>query len=181
MNRSTVVVGLVVLLVLVAGAGTVLYTGVGPAPGGDSDDTIEEFPTATPADGAGAEADSDTESSADTPPFSFTIDDVVECGMTCRDVTATLHNNQDRTATGVNVFIRVFAGEDNTDTDDLVWEGVAEVGPLEANASHTSTERIELSFQEARTIDQRGGWITILTTVDTDTRTVTFQDSEQVA
>jgi hypothetical protein len=42
-------------------------------------------------------------------------------------------------------------------------------------------ERVELSLQEARKIDQENGWITILTTVESDDTTVTFQESEQVA
>lgn len=48
--------------------------------------------------------------------------DVEECGQTCRDVTSTLSNNQDETATGVTVYTRVFAGEDNTAQEDLELE-----------------------------------------------------------
>jgi len=72
------------------GIGAALYTGVGPAPGGDSGDEIDEFPTEDDTDTDG----SDTASPDD--PFSFTIDDIEECGETCRDVTATLDNNKTR-------------------------------------------------------------------------------------
>ncbi len=176
MNRTYLIGGAVVVLVVAVGLGAALYTGAGPAPGGDSGDEIEEFPTADDAD----TDDSDTTSPDETDPFSFNIDEIEECGETCRDVTATLDNNQDETATNVTVYIRIFAGQDNTDTDDIVWEGTEDAGTVEAGEDHTTTERVELSLQDARKIDQEDGWITILTTVESDDTTVTFQDSERV-
>ena len=178
MNRKYVAGGVLVVIVLAAAVGAMAYTGVGPAPGGDSGGSdIKEFPTenATDDDGSG------TVSSTDTEPFTFTVDETTECGTTCRDVTATLNNEQNETATGVTTYIRIYAGENNTDTDDIVWEGTVDVGTLEAGASHTTTERVELSLREARTVDQNGGWITIQTTVESDDTTVTFRESEQVA
>ena len=177
MNRAYLIVAPLLVVVVAIGLGAALYTGVGPAPGGDSGDSIEEFPTADDADTGGSGATS----LDDTDPLSFTIDDIEECGQTCRDVTATLDNNQNETETNVTVFIRIFAGENNTEMDDLVWEGIEEAGTIEAGGSHTTTERVELSLQEARKIDQEDGWITILTTIESDDTTVTFQDSEQVA
>ena len=177
MNRKYVIGGVLVSLVVVVGLGAAFYLGVGLAPGGVSGEEIEEFPTEEDADTGGSEATSPD----DTAPFSFSIDDIEECGQTCRDVTATLENNQNETATGVTVYIRIFAGEDNTDTEDIVWEGTEDVGTMEAGGTHTTTERVELSLQEGRQIDQEDGWITILTTVESDDTTVTFQDSEQVA
>lgn len=186
MNQQYIIGGILVVLILATGLGAAFYAGVGPAPGGaDSGDPITEFPTETPSDQESGDSDTAEESgdsdTADTPLFSFTIENIEECGQTCRDVTATVTNNQNETATGVTVFTRVFAGENNTDKADLVWEGKEEVGTLEAGASHTTTEHVELTLQEARKIDQQDGWITILTTVQTDERTVTFQNSEQVA
>ena len=177
MNRTYLIGGAVVVLVVAVSLGAALYTGAGPAPGGDSGDEIEEFPTADDTD---TEA-SDTTSPDETDPFSFMIDDIGECGDTCRDVTASLNNHQDETATNVTVYIRIFAGQDNTDTEDVVWEGTEDAGTLAADEDHTTTERVELSLQDARKIDQEDGWITILTTVESDNTTVTFQDSEQVA
>lgn len=178
MNRKYVIGGIIVVVIIAVGIGAALYTGVGPAPGGTSGggDTIEDFPTATESDsGAGT-----TDPSA-TPPFTFTVDTIEECGTTCRDVTATLTNNQNDTATNVIVYTRIFAGEDNTETNDLVWEGKNEIGTLASGASITTTERVELSLQDARKIDQNDGWITIQTTVDSDETRVTFKDSDQVA
>lgn len=169
-DRKYLIGGILVVLVLAVGVGAAVYYGVGPAPGGESSDPIEDFPVGTPA-----------EPDSETAPFTFTIDDFEECGATCRDVTATLHNQQDEAATDVTVYTRVFAGENNTDTDDLVWEGTEAVGTIEAGASYTSTERVELSLQEARKVDKHDGWVTIVTTVESNEVTVTFQDSEQVA
>ena len=177
MDRNNLLGGILLALVVIAGIGAALYTGVGPAPGGDSGDGIEGFPTEEEAD----DSESTTMSSADTPPFLFTIDDTSECGQTCRDVTATIDNNRNETATDVTVYIRILAGENNTETDDTVWEGTEDVETMDPDATHTTTKRVELSLQDARKVDQNDGWITILTTVESDTTTVTFQDSEQVA
>lgn len=180
-NRLPLVGGILVVVLLAVGLGAAFYYGVGPAPGGaGSGDVLTDFPTATSADGGSAHGETET-TTAEMPPFSFTIDVIVECGQTCRDVTATLHNNQDETATGVTVFTRVFAGQDNSAKEDLVWEGKEEVGTLEADAAHTTTRRVELSLRDARKIQRNDGWITIVTSVRTDERTVTFRDSEQVA
>lgn len=181
-NQTYLIGGVLVVVILAVGIGAAVYYGVGPAPGGsDSGEELTDFPTATSAAEGTAGGGSDGSTATASPPFAFTIDNIEECGQTCRDVTATLHNNQDDAATGVTVFTRVFAGEDNTAEEDLVWEGKEEVGTIEASASHTTTRRVELSLQEARKIDQKGGWITIVTTVQTDDQTVTFRDSEQVA
>lgn len=176
-NRTYLIGGAVVVLVILVGLGAALYTGIGPAPGGDSGEEIEDFPTADDAE----TEDSDATASDETDPFSFVIDDIEECGETCRDVTATLDNDQDTTASNVTVYIRIFAGQDNTDTDGIVWEGTEDAGSMAAGESHTTTERVELSLQDARKVDQEDGWITIVTTVESDDTTVTFQDSEQVA
>lgn len=177
MNRKYVLGGVLVALVVVLGLGAALYIGAGPAPGGDSGEEIEEFPTDEDPDndGSGATAPDQVD------PFSFTIANIEECGQTCRDVTATLDNNQNETATNVTVYIRIFAGEDNTETEDIVWEGIENAGTMEAGGTHTTTERVELSLQGGRKIEQEDGWITILTTVESDDTTVTFQDSEPVA
>ncbi|MDZ7849482.1 MAG: hypothetical protein U5K70_01260 [Halodesulfurarchaeum sp.] len=177
MNKKYVIGGVLVVLIIVGGLGAALYTGVGPAPGGNSGDEIEEFPTEEDTDVGGSEATS----TEDAEPFTFSIDDIEACGSTCRDVTSSLTNNQDETATNVTVYVRIFAGEDNTNSADMVWEGTEEVGTMEAGGTHTTTERVELSLQEGLMIDQEDGWITILTTVQSDDTTVTFQSSEQVA
>jgi hypothetical protein len=180
-NRRYIIGGVLVVVVLAVGLGAAFYYGVGPAPGGGgTGENIDDFPTATPADASTANGGSGG-AATETPPFSFTVESVEECGRTCRDVTTTLHNNQNESATGITVYIRIFAGENNTAGEDIIWEGKRDVGTLEAGGSRTSTERVDLSLNEARTVEQRDGWITILATVESDDRTVTFQNSEQVA
>lgn len=183
MNRNYVVGGVLVAGVLLVVLGGAFYTGLGPAPGGsDSSEPISDFPTATPSgDESGDSGTAGSTGSSDEPPFSFTVDEVEECGQTCRDVTATLDNDQNETASGITVYTRIFAGENNTDADDVVWEGTDDVGTLEAGGSHTTTVRVELSFRDGLKIDRNDGWITILTTVESDEETVTSRDSEQVA
>ena len=182
MNWKHLAGALLVVVVLALGLGAAYYSGLGPAPGGtDSGDRLTDFPTQTPAADGTADGGSTAIPTATSPPFAFTIDRIEECGLTCRDVTATLHNNQETAATGVTVYSRIYAGRDSTASDALVWEGKQDVGTLEAGAAYTSTRQVELSLQDAQKIDQAGGWITIVTTVQSDERTVTFRDSEQVA
>lgn len=175
MNRSDIkwpfiIGGILLLCVLAFAVGAAIFTGVGPFPS-ETSEPITDFPSDDQID----------EDSSEDPAFSFVVDDVQECGMTCQDVTATLHNNQNETATGVTGYIRIFAGSDNTDTDDLVWEGTEEIGTIEAGRPHTTTKRVELSVGDARKVDRENGWITILTVVKTDQKTVRFRESEQVA
>lgn len=170
------VIGVTLMLgVLALGVGATMYVGVDPMTGSSgSDEPITDFPTATP-DGANSSGERSSE------PFSFTIDHIDECGRTCRDVTVTLHNNRNAAATGVTVYTRIYAGRNNTAADDIVWEQRRDVGTLGAGEAHTTTERVELSLQEGLRIEQHDGWITIVTTVESDQDIVTFRDSNRVA
>lgn len=173
MNRTRAIVVVAVVGLLAAGA-VALYTGYGLAPGGGSEDTINDFPTETPSG-------SSNDRGSTGAPFSFTVDEIEECGSTCREVTVTLENQQDRPATGVTVYSRIYAGRNSTAEDDLIWQGEEGIGTLAANESSTHTERVELSFQEGLAIQQNDGWVTVVTSVETDDRTVTFTSVEQVA
>lgn len=178
MNERTLL-GAALALAVIAAAGFAVFAGVGPVPGGDvgggADATGEEVPAteSTTSGGGGGSADGE--------PFSFGVDEVEACGRTCRDVTATLHNERAEPASDVTAHIRIYAGEDATDSGDAVWEETVDVGTLEANASTTTTERIDLSLREALAVERRGGWITIRTTVESAEATVTFRESRQVA
>jgi hypothetical protein len=178
MNERTLLGGVLVLAVLAA-AGFAVFAGVGPAPGGDAgggaDATGGEAPATESTTGGGGGG------SADSEPFSFGVDEVEACGRTCRDVTATLYNERAEPASDVTVHIRIYAGEDATDPDDVVWEETIDVGTLDANASATTTERIDLSLRGALAVERRDGWITIRTTVESAEATATFRESRQVA
>lgn len=180
MSRTTIAVGAVLLALLVAGLGAAYFAGVGPAPGGSDDrQRLTDVPTGTPI-GTAWSGESAVAGSS-TPPFGFTIEAIEECGRTCRDVTVSLSNERDEPATNVTVFTRIYAGQDNTAEEDLVWSGKEPVGTLEAGGSYTATERVELSLQEALAVENNGGWITVVTTVRSRERTVTFRESRQVA
>lgn len=180
---SRVFAGIIVAVVLVSGAGAALFVGVGPVAdlaGDGGPATADSQAEPSGGDGGGSGSAGSTTPTA-LPPFTFGVDSIEECGQTCRDVTVTLYNQQDDTATGVTVVTRLYAGQDNTDSGDQIWEGEVAVGSLDAGASYTTTERVELSFGEAFSVQQRDGWITVHTTVRSDERTVTFQESRQVA
>ncbi|WP_144903436.1 hypothetical protein [Halobellus captivus] len=182
MNGTPIVV---IALLVAVGAGVVIV-GDDVLPGSSGDDT-EPFPTAsTPQDTA--ESDSGSNGASDgsdadaavtsTPPFGFVIENVEECGTTCREVTTTLTNNQDTTAEDTTVYSRIFAGQ-GTDGDE-VWRGEEPVGTLESGESYTATREVDLSFSEAMKVRNEDGWITIQTTVQTADRTVTFTEQRQV-
>ena len=175
MNERKLLGGVIVLVVLAAAG----FVGFGPAPGGDAaggaDAPSEEAPP------AGSTDDSAIGGSGEGQAFAFGVDSVEECGRTCRDVTATLYNERDEPASDVTASIRIYAGEDTTDADDTVWEETVDVGTLDASASATTTERIDLSLREALAVERRDGWVTIRTTVESAETTVTFRESRQVA
>ncbi|MFB6280562.1 MAG: hypothetical protein ABEH40_00895 [Haloferacaceae archaeon] len=170
MSRRLAVAGLVAVLIAAAGVGA-FASGFGPAPGGN--DEAGSFPTAT-ATPTPATADGTAR-----PAFAFAIERVDKCGRTCRDVTTTLRNGGDASATGVVVHTRVFAG--NGTDGDVVWSGTERVGRLAAGGSHTATRRVELSYREGLAVRRADGWITVQTTVESDQRTVTFTDRRDVA
>lgn len=168
-RRHIVTIGVIaaVSLVLLALA----FTGAGPLPSNDTDDDPGALPTET----------TPTDVQTPTGPiFSFDVERIENCGETCRDVTATLFNHRPQPATNVTVHTRIYAGENNTDSDDLVWSGETSVGTIEAEGAYTTTERVELSLLDAFKVQQRDYWITIVTVVESSETTITFRDTRQV-
>lgn len=137
----------------------------------------EETTAPVPTD---AEATQSGEETAENrPPFAFEIVDVEECGSTCRDVTATLYNNQEQPASNVAVDTHIYAGN-STDEGDRVWSGEEEIGNMEAGGSDTREQRVELSTMEAFAVQRNDGWITIHVTVRSEERTVSFEERRNV-
>ena len=164
------VVALAVVLVGAA-AGAVLLGVV--QPGGDQGPT-GEAPTRTPT-GTATTAGGDQPSA---PPLELSIVAVEPCGQTCRDVTARLVNNQDREATGVTVRTRIHAG---TSTEgQVVWEGTTAVGTLGPGETEQETQRVELGLMEAAAVQGADGEITIVTTIETDRRTLQVVERRDV-
>lgn len=191
MEQKFIVVAVIALVALAVGAGT-LVTGLGPVPGGNSGEDIENFPTegnGSGSDGADGTDGSDGGDSTDGgsggsddsgPAFSFLVERIEQCGQTCRDVTVTLTNEQNRTAANVTVYTRIYAGN-STAEGDRVWQGKQEVGTMEPESSFTGTERVQLSYREGYAIKQQDGWITIVTTVQSADTTLTFRERRDVA
>lgn len=190
MSRTTLAAGIVVLLVVVGGAAGLAF-GVGPAPGGaGTSEDIDDFPEQTgdssngiddssETDDQTAENDGGSTQAVSSPPFTFSIEQIEECGSTCRDVTVTLNNERNQTAENVTVYTRIYAGN-STDEDDRVWQGKKSVGTLDADSSVTKTQRVSLSYADAYAVKQNDGWVTIVTTVQSDDETVTFEERRDV-
>lgn len=100
--------------------------------------------------------------------FEGDIVEVVECGRTCREVTTTLTNTGTADATTVRVAATVVAGE------TLVWETDEEIGRLEAGATVTRTQRIDLDVMSALAIENNDRTVTITTTVTSAQQTEQF-------
>lgn len=113
------------------------------------------------------------------PPFTLEIDEIRDCGRTCRDVTSTLRNEQGTAASDIGVTGSIYAGRGTAGT--VVWEGYEWVGDLDAGGTYTTTQRVRLSFSDALAVDRADGWITIQTTVEYDGRVVTFTRGRRVA
>ncbi|ELZ91009.1 hypothetical protein [Haloferax sulfurifontis] len=196
--RRTLLVAATVLVLLTAGISAAFLTGVGPfADTTSADDSDGAFPTQTTAppddggDSGGSDSGSNDGGSSDSgdatatatesvPPFGVVVDDIEECGQTCRDVTSTITNQQDTGSSGVTVYSRIFVGN-GTDPDDEVWRGSQAVGDLAAGESYTTTKRVELSYSEAFAVRQADGWITVQSTIETDDRTLTYTEQRHVA
>jgi hypothetical protein len=197
MHRRLLVGLAVVFAIATAGAATAIFAGDLGGVNGD-EGSIESFPTETTShdagssgDGAGSSSDespasdegagdgtSTTTAGSTTQPFTFAIVEIAECGQTCRDVTLELRNHQSTSASNVTVYSRIFVG--NGTDGDVVWEGSESVGTLAAGESVTATERVDLSLSEAFAIQQADGWITIQTTVQSETETMTTTDRRNV-
>lgn len=185
MDRA--VVALAVLLV--AAGGVYAYDAeIGPFADPAGEDNVTGFPGAEGGEGGdggnattgGSDEGATDEATAGEPAFAFRVSAVEECGQTCRDVTAAIHNTGDADASGVTVYSRIYVGN-STATDDRVWSGRRSVGALPAAGSDEATQRVEFSLSEGYAIRNAGGWITVLTQVESDQRgVVTFEDRYQV-
>lgn len=183
---------LVVVAVVVVAIGGIVYLGTGQQPAVDvggvdwgGDVNSEETDSDGEVGSNGAVDRESTEPAYDRrtvaePAFAFSVDAVESCGTTCRDVTATVTNTGNDSATDVQATTSLYVGANTTDSEARIWEGTETIGTLDPGASATTTERVELSFGDATTIQENGGWITVQTTVTSEERTTTFQRTRQV-
>lgn len=175
-GKIAIVVAAVVLVGGIAGA-FILF-----GSGGDTmteDDTGSTSGTTesgdTGGDTSGDELTATPQMENTSASFAYVVDNIEECGQTCRDVTATITNDGNETATNVTV-------ETNIYTDgDLIWEGGEDIGTLEAGAEYTSTQRVELSYGDAAKVEDNNGWITIETIVRFDGGQEVITEERQVS
>jgi len=162
MERTKLFVGVLVAVVAIGGAaGGAVYLGLLPGTGSSA-------PQGTPP-----EATEDAPSSNAT--FAFTIDNVSNCGQTCRLLNSTVRNELDRAAENVTLHIQIFT------EDEGVWEGTTQVGDLESSESATSTTRIEVSPRNGLAIQQNDGNVTIVTDVRATNASQQFTHEDNVS
>lgn len=175
------VLGLVVVLGVVAVVGYAYVTGLGPLEE-DPAEGLENPPeTDTTYDmgGKGQVDLGEQKENLDTPPFAFEVESIENCGRTCRDVTVGLYNQMQEDAEDVTVHTWIYAGN-STDRDDVVWADRHEVGTLGGEEVHRSTDRVELSVQQANNVRDEDGLITIEATVESQEQDITFVSKEEV-
>ena len=184
MSRRLFAVAAVSFLIAAAGlavlAGVVTLPETGTVPGTPTD----EPETATPdpaASGGLGDSSTPNEDLTDTSgePFTFDVEQVERCGRTCRDVTTSLINQGSGEASNVTVETRIYAG--NETSGDPIWTGDEDVGTLSAGEEETTTKRVDLSLSDALAVEQKGGWITIETTVQSDDESMTIVERREVA
>ena len=109
----------------------------------------------------------------DTPPFGFEVRSIEDCGRTCREVNAVLHNRMEVDARGVVVYTWIYAGN-GTERNDVVWAKNRGIGVLGAGDVDRSADRVNLSVQQAENVRERDGWITVEATVESRNETARF-------
>lgn len=188
------VVGAVVVLLVAATTGGVLFVG-GLGPGESPSSPTDE----SPADSTGTTtADATTEETAasggtgetgggnntttgtttetsDSSAYRFTIQSIEKCGTTCRDVTARLANAGADERTNVRVTTKLYAD------GDLLWSGTETVGALAPGEAHTSTKRVDVGLSGGMKIQNNDGYVTIVTVVRSDSGTTRFSERRKVA
>lgn len=107
--------------------------------------------------------------------FFLETDDPVPCGTTCRQVTATIHNNGNIDAHNVKVTSTITTG------GTVIWEGKESIGTLTPGQIYTTTRTIEVGYWDALKIKQNGGTVTIKTVVTSDEKTIELSEERKIA
>jgi hypothetical protein len=172
----------IVLVVVVAGAlGYAYVEGIGPLKE-DPAAGLEDPPETEKAydmSGGGEESVDTGGEDKDTPPFAFEVESIEKCGRTCREVNAALHNRMEQDAEDIVVHTWIYAGN-STAREDVVWADNRDISVLESGDVHRSTDRVELSIQQAENVREKDNWITVEAVVESQQETVKFVNREQV-
>ncbi|WP_435117714.1 FxLYD domain-containing protein [Halolamina sp. C58] len=184
MNRKHVAIAVLVVVIALGGVAAALVTGFGPAPGGDEgsagpstpyENTVVVEDTEASGGDGGSDGSGGAAATEAPQPFTFVIEEITECGRTCRDVNGTITNQQDQTAEDVTVRSEIY-------TDgDMIWSGSSEAGDLAPGETFNDQKRVDLSYSEAYKVQQNDGQIVIRTYVETADATYVFKQTRTVA
>ena len=170
-TRSILSVGLALLIV-----GSIGGVGIAAATGASTAGTQVHRASAS-ANVAGsnwAQTGTATGANGTRGPFQVTVRNITSCGPTCREVTATLTNEGNRTARNVTAVTTILAG------DTVLDQRRAQVGRLAPNETVTRTVRIDVTPEDIRAIQANQGQITIRTVVTSEQYNETFVSQRQV-
>jgi hypothetical protein len=145
-------------------------------PGGTETATAAADTRTTTDTGGGQTATGTT--TATQAAFVYQIDEVTECGTTCRTVTATV-TNQQSTDADVTSETQIYAGN-TTAADARVFAETRELGSVAAGGSVTTSTDVELSTTEAFAVQDADGWITVVTVISDGDDTVRTVERRQV-
>ncbi len=99
---------------------------------------------------------------------------ISECGMTCREIPATLKNTGGDTAHNVEVTVRFYCDGDRIDINGEEYLSL-DLGSLEPGESETRTKEIDVGFGGGLCIQNNGARIVF--TVASDEKTMTLEET----
>lgn len=174
-------IGILLVVVVAVALGYAYVEGIGPLkedPAAGLEDPPETEKTYDMG-GGGEESVGDGEGDEDKPSFAFEVESIEKCGRTCREVNAALHNRMEQDAEDIVVHTWIYAGN-STSREDVVWADNRDISVLESGDVHRSTDRVELSVQQAEKVREKGNVITVEAVVESQQETVKFVNTEQV-
>ncbi|MDZ7688890.1 MAG: hypothetical protein U5J64_09255 [Halobacteriales archaeon] len=113
------------------------------------------------------------------PPFVPELENMEDCGETCREATVALRNDMNVAAEDVVVYVRLYAG-DSTDSDNVVWGENRNLGTLAPGEVYRTTESVDLTPQQANKVREKDGRVTVKATVESEQATATFVERDDV-
>lgn len=145
--------------------------------GGDDVDNSGDYTDRRSAGAGTTTLQADTEYSGQ--PFVPELENMEECGETCREATVALQNKMSVDAENIVVYIRLYAG-DSTAPEDVVWGENRELGTLGAGEVYRETETVDLTPQQANKVRETDGVVTAKATIQSDQATATFVEKDNV-
>lgn len=155
-------------------------TGVGSMNEDSETDGSDDADGTEPSEGARVHSPDEPDATEATGrAYAVELDDMTECGETCREATVALRNRMNIDAENVVVYTRIYAG-DSTHPDDVVWADNYELGTLGAGEVYRTTERVDLTPQQTNNVREAGGTVTARATIESTQATETFVGQDDV-